>query len=224
MTDLGKFIVFKPVAGGYVYRAPAAWPFGSRDHFLVTEGQKAALLTIYTASTRPVLWIMGISWIALSAVLGTALAFWAYRSGYYVPGLNGLSVIIAMLLSSYPAVAISRHVLLHRLCPILVTLPPTNERITRLEERQAIQALAKAEPAATISPMRRRIVRIASIVAMAATVAGMIARAIDAYEPNQPKFLALYLANANLYGLLNIVTIVAFGFLLVTFGRSSSRA
>ena len=221
MTDLGKFIVFKPVAGGYVYRAPAAWPFGSRDHFLVTEGQKAALLTIYTASTRPVLWIMGISWIALSAVLGTALAFWAYRSGYYVPGLNGLSVIIAMLLSSYPAVAISRHVLLHRLC---VTLPPTNERITRLEERQAIQALAKAEPAATISPMRRRIVRIASIVAMAATVAGMIARAIDAYEPNQPKFLALYLANANLYGLLNIVTIVAFGFLLVTFGRSSSRA
>jgi hypothetical protein len=58
---------------------------------------------------------------------------------------------------------------------------------------------------------------------IAAIFGGMIARAIDMYEPNQSKLHTLYFANANLYGLLNIVTIVAFGVLLVTFGRNSSQ-
>jgi hypothetical protein len=75
----------------------------------------------------------------------------------------------------------------------------------------------------SISPTRRRIVRNAGVVAIAATFGGMIAGAIDMYEPNQSKLLTLYLANANLYGLLNIVTIFAFGVLLVTFGRNSSH-
>jgi hypothetical protein len=51
----------------------------------------------------------------------------------------------------------------------------------------------------------------------------MISRAIDMYEPSQSKLLTLYLANANLYGLLNIVTIVAFGFLIAIFGRNANR-
>jgi hypothetical protein len=127
---------------------------------------------------------------------------------------------IAMILSIYPAFVISRQLLLHRLRPILATLPPTNERITSLEVRQAMQAVAKP---ISISPTRRRIVRIASVVVIAATFAGMIARAINMYEPNQSKLHTLYFANANLYGLLNIVTIVAFGVLLVTFGRNSSQ-
>jgi hypothetical protein len=218
VTDFGKFVVFKPVSGGYVYGAPNAWLFGSREYFLVTEGQKAAILAAVTSSTRPVLWITGISWIALSALLGTALSLWAYRSGYYAAGLNGVSAMIAMILSIYPAFVISRQLLLRRLRPILATLPPTNERITSLEERQAIQAIA-----VPISPTRRRIVKIASVVAMAGTLGVMIARAIDMYEPNQSKLLTLYLANANLYGLLNIVTIVAVGFLFVTVGRNSSQ-
>jgi hypothetical protein len=218
VTDFGKFVVFKPVSGGYVYGAPNAWLLGSREHFLVTEGQKAAILATVTSSTRPVLWITGISWIALSALLATALPFWAYRSGYYAAGLNGVSAVIAMILSIYPAFVISRRLLLRRLRPILATLPPTNERITSLEESQAIQAITIAAP---ISPTRRRIVRIASVVAMAGSLGVMIARAIDMYEPNQSKLLTLYLANANLHGLLNIATVVAFGFLFVTFGRNS---
>jgi hypothetical protein len=129
-----------------------------------------------------------------------------------------------MTLSIYPTLVISRHAILRRLRPILANLPPTNERITRLEERQAIQAVAKAAPAPGISPKRRRIVRIASAVAVVGTLGVMIARAIDIYEPNQSILLALYLANANLHGLLNVVGIVAFGFLLVTFGRSSPNA
>jgi hypothetical protein len=220
VTDFEKFVVFKPVSGGYVYGAPNAWLFGSREHFLVTEQQKATILATHTSSTRPVLWITGISWITLSALLGTAWPLWAHRSGYHSAGLYSVSAMIATILSIYPAFVISRQLLLRRLRPILATLSPTNERITSLEVRQAMQAVAKP---ISISPTRRRIVRIASVVVIAAVLGGMIARAIDTYEPSQSKLLALYLANANLDGLLNIVTIVAFAVLLVTFGRNSNQ-
>jgi hypothetical protein len=212
-------VYFKPVSGGYVYRAPNTWLFGSAEHFLVTEGQKAEILATVTSTIRPVLWITGISWITLSVLLGMALSLWAYRAGYYTSGLDGVSAMIAMMLSIYPAFLLSRQLLLHRLRPILATLPPTNERITSLEERQAIQAT----PPVPISTTRRIIVKICGVVAVVGTLGGMISRAIDMYEPNQSKLLTFYLANANFYGIVNIVTIVAFGFLFVTFGRQSSR-
>ena len=220
MIEFRKVVVyFKPVSGGYVYRAPNTWLFGSAEHFLVTEGQKAEILATVTSTIRPVLWITGISWITLSVLLGMALSLWAYRAGYYASGLDGVSAMIAMMLSIYPAFLLSRQLLLHRLRPILATLPPTNERITSLEERQAIQAT----PPVPISTTRRIIVKICGVVAVVGTLGGMISRAIDMYEPNQSKLLTFYLANANFYGIVNIVTIVAFGFLFVTFGRQSSR-
>jgi hypothetical protein len=220
VIEFRKVVVyFKPVSGGYIYRAPNTWLFGSAEHFLVTEGQKAEILATVTSTIRPVLWITGISWITLSVLLGMALSLWAYRAGYYTSGLDGVSAMIAMMLSIYPAFLLSRQLLLHRLRPILATLPPTNERITSLEERQAIQAT----PPVPISTTRRIIVKICGVVAVVGTLGGMISRAIDMYEPNQSKLLTFYLANANFYGIVNIVTIVAFGFLFVTFGRQSSR-
>jgi hypothetical protein len=216
VIDFAKFVVFKPVSGGYVYGAPNRWLFGFREQFLVSDAQKAAILATVNSSGRPVLWITGIAWILQSALLGTAVSLWAHRSGYYAAGLTGVIAAIAMILSIYPAFVISRQLLLRRLRPILAGLSPTDDRITELEERQAMQAIA-----APISPARRRIVRIAGVVTIAATLGAMIARAIDMYEPKQSKLLALWLANANLYGLLNIATIVAFGFVIVTFGRNS---
>jgi hypothetical protein len=59
---------------------------------------------------------------------------------------------------------------------------------------------------------------------MAAALGAMISRAIDMYEPPRSELLTLYLANANLSGILNIVTIIAFGFVFVTFGRNASQA
>ena len=220
MTDSRKFVVFfKPVSGGYVYRAPNTWLFGPREHLFVTEGQKAAILATVTSTIAPVLWITGVTWIALSALLGTALSLWAYRAGYYAWWLNGVIAVVSLILSIYPAFVLSNQLLLRRLRPILATLPPTSERITSLEVRQAIQAI----PAAPISPTRRKIVRVAAVVAMAAALGAMISRAIDMYEPARSKLLTLYLANANLSGILNIVTIVAFGFVFVTFGRNASQ-
>ena len=213
------FVYFKPVSGGYVYRAPNTWLFGSAEHFLVTEGQKAAILATVTSTIRPALWIIGISWITLSVLLGMAFSLWASRAGYYASGLDGVRGMIAMMLSIYPAFLLSRQLLLHRLRPILAGLPPTNELITSLEERQAIQAT----PPVPISTTRRGIVKICSVVAVVSTLGGMISRAIDMYEPNQSKLLTLYLANANSYGIVSIVTIVACGLLFVTFGHKSSQ-
>ena len=213
------FVYFKPVSGGYVYRAPNTWLFGSAEHFLVTEGQKAAILAIVTSTVGPALWMIAISWITLSVLLGMALSLWAHRAGYYASGLDGVSAMLAMMLSIYPAFLLSRQLLLHRLRPILVTLPPMSERITSLEERQAIQAT----PPVPISTTRRRIVQICGVIGVVATLGGMISRAIDVYEPNQSKLLTLYQENANVHGIVNIVTIVAFGFLFVIFGRKSSQ-
>jgi len=155
--------------------------------------------------------------------LGTALLLWARHSGGYAMGLNAAAVMTAMVLTIYPAFVISRQLLLWRLRPILSTLRPTHERITNLEESEAIRSQADRSIVTPISPARRRILRIATVVALAATLGAMIARAIDVYEPNQSKLLTLYQANANLPGLLNVASIVAFGFLIVIFGRTSSR-
>jgi hypothetical protein len=223
VTPSGVFVCFKPVSGGYVYRAPNTWLFGPNAHFLVTEGQKAAITATVTSTIRLVLWVTGISWTTLSVLLGMALSLWAYRSGHFGAGLDGLSAIVAMaamVLSIYPAFVLSRQILLRRLRPILATLPSTSERITNLEVRQAIQANSPAP--APMSPTRRRIIRVAGAATMVVAAPGaMISRAIDAYEPNQSKLLTLYLANANISGIINIATI-ALAFLYVTFARNSS--
>jgi hypothetical protein len=223
MIDLANFVVFKPVTGGYVYARPTPWLFGVRNAYLVTEEQKSALLGLYSASTRPVLWTLGLSLIALTIILGTALSLWANRSGYEVIGLLGLILMIAAIGSLYPAFLAGRHVLLRQLHPILITLPPTKERITAREERQALQA-ANARSLATMSPTRLRIVRIASLVTLAATVGGMISRAVDVYGADGLSFVTLYRANANLNGAIAMAVIVLMGSFLVVFGRDSRRA
>ncbi len=219
MIDFVKFVVFKPVSGGYVYRAPSRWLFGFREHFLVNDAQKAAILATINKSGQLVLWITGIALILQSALFGTALSLWAHRSGYYTAGLSGVITVIATVLSVYSAFVISRQFLLHRLHPILTGLSPTNDRITNLEERHFIQATS-----APLSPARLRIAIIAGVVTMTASLGAMIVRAIDSYEPGQSEWPALWLANANLSGLLNIATIVAFGFAIASLVRNSKPA
>ena len=224
MIDLARFVVFKPVPGGYVYRPPTPWLFGSRAHHLVTDKQKAALLALYSASTRPVVRTIRISSAALTAVLGTALSLWARHSGYDVPGLFSLIVMVAMIASIYLASAAGRGVLVQRLRPILATLPPTNERITASEERQAMIEAAAARQPATLSPVRRRIARIGILISMFATLGAMISRANDVYGADHLNFVTLYLANANLSGAISTTLIFSMGFLFFVFGRNSPRA
>ena len=94
----------------------------------------------------------------------------------------------------------------------------TDERITSQVERQA-----KAAPAATMSPARRRVVRIASLVAVVGNFGLLVSRTVDMYEINHAIWPALYNANANFSGLLNVVAIVGLGYAILYYGRDESR-
>jgi hypothetical protein len=80
MADLAKFVVFKPVVGGYVYRTPNAWGFRPGRHYLVNDHQKAEILRTIASSSRRLLWVTGISWMTLSVLLGTVVLTWVDRA------------------------------------------------------------------------------------------------------------------------------------------------
>jgi hypothetical protein len=217
VTDIGKFAVFRPVSNGYVYRAPKRRLFGSNGHYLVNEDQKTQMLAIYTLSTRAVLWLFYTTWVASSFFLGGGSLLWAYRSGYHDAGLTGILVALVVSFSIYPASLLSRRLLLRRLRPILDVLPPATERIT---SSVAPQISAKSGHVATISPGRRTVLRIGYVILVAGSLGSLIARTIDMHAMDPSMLSALYNANANFSGLLNVATI---GLFISVLRREESR-
>lgn len=193
MSNLSKFVIFKPTLGGYVYRIPNAWVFGSGVHLLVNEGQKAAI--IRTMDSVPLFPIIAASWVILSILLGM-IALWAAQS--FSPNLRDVLIGSSVLLSIYGALFISRRVLLSRLWPIIGGLPTTDERITSADVRSTT-------PPVALSPTRLRILKVCLILMPFILVSLFISRAVDMHqETQQPLVQALYLANANFGGLIII--------------------
>ena len=135
MSNASKYVIFKPVPGGYVYRVPNAWVFGSGVHLLVDEGQKAAI--IKAIDSVPLFPIIAASWVILSILFGTA-ALWAAQSPSH--GVRNVLVTASIIFSLYGALFISRRVLMSRLRPITAGLPTTDERITRGDRRNTAPA------------------------------------------------------------------------------------
>jgi len=188
VSNLSKYIIFKPVPGGYVYRVPNAWVFGSGIHLLVDGDQKAAI--IRTMDSVPLFPIIAGSWVALSVLFGTA-ALWATQSLSHRDVLVSISVLIAL----YGALFISRRVLLSRLRPIIGGLPTSDERITKADMRSTT-------PPVVLSPTRLKILKVCFILMPFILVSLFISRAVDMHqEAHQPMLQALYLANANFGGL-----------------------
>src|ERR1700737_1387888 len=185
MSNLSKYVIFKPVPGGYVYRIPNAWVFGSGVHLLVDDGQKAAI--IKTMDSVPLFPIIAASWVTLSILFGTA-ALWAAPSH----GVRDVLVATSVVFSLYGALFISRRVLLSRLRPITAGLPKTNERITRADMRATT-------PAVALAPARLRILKVCFILMPFILVSLLISRAVDMHqETHQPVLQALYSPTANL--------------------------
>ena len=206
MSNLSKYVIFKPVPGGYVYRIPNAWVFGSGVHLLVDDGQKAAI--IKTMDSVPLFPIIAASWVTLSILFGTA-ALWAAPSH----GVRDVLVATSVVFSLYGALFISRRVLLSRLRPITAGLPTTNERITRADMRATT-------PAVALSPTRLRILKVCFILMPFILVSLLISRAVDMHqETHQPMLQALYDANANLGGLIIIFALGTFLFFGLLFVR-----
>jgi hypothetical protein len=186
MSNLSKYVIFKP--GGYVYRVPNAWVFGSGRHLLVDDNQKAAITR--TTDSVPLFPIIAGSWVALSVLFGTA-ALWAAQSLPHRDVLVSMSILLAL----YGALFISRRVLLSRLRPIIGGVPTTDERITRAD-------MPSTTPPVVLSPTRLKILKACFILMPFILVTLFISRAVDMHqETNQPMLQALYLANANFAGL-----------------------
>jgi hypothetical protein len=128
--------LFRPVAGGYVYREPYRSPFGSAPHYLVNDEQKAELLALIVPK-RPILWQV-ILWGALCLMVATAcLGLWFYTGHDAPTGLDTLAVFALTLVQALSGLAILFWWRRRRLRPLIATLTPTDLRITHSEMRAA---------------------------------------------------------------------------------------
>jgi hypothetical protein len=211
MADFAKLVFFKPVDSGYIYRSPNVWLVGSSPHYLVNESQKAEILGTIASIGARLLWIIGVSAVTLSVVLGTSVFVWADHSHFY--GFREVLLWIALMFSLYAAFLISRQVLLSKLRPILAGLPTTNERVTISEMREEIR---RAKPTLTLSPTRKKVLRICLIIMPLTMIALLISRAADMHEAtHEPMLQALYLANADFGGLVILLTLYWIAFVLL---------
>jgi len=134
--DQVRALLFKQVAGGYVFRAPNPRVFGSTNHYLVNEQQRDEILAIMTPR-RPVL--MLVLWTCgFLLALGTAVVLMAA----YVDDVYPVTFLIVqtavMLLVAILMLHLSASRKLRQLQPILAGVPQTDQRITIAEIRQAI--------------------------------------------------------------------------------------
>jgi len=114
-------LVFKPVADGYLYRAPSLWLFTRGPHFRVTEAQKAELIVCHRTMLRALFWLIVIG----GALGGPLAAAGLHGHGWKMLALCGLVGL---------AIGYAANVwLVRKVRPMLTQLAPTDERITRGE-------------------------------------------------------------------------------------------
>ena len=138
MTDNIDALWFKPVQGGYVFRAPKPWVFGRNRFFLVNEAQKKLLSGILTARSPSVTVVRLMAAIAVMFAGCTPIVLFLSRHGVTgaslvtaVVLLAWLSLYTALLFSMRPiALLVQRHV---------PDLTPTEQRITAADLRLAAE-------------------------------------------------------------------------------------
>jgi hypothetical protein len=133
-----KVATFKPVPGGWIYRAPNPWVFGDVPHYFVNEAQKAQIEALIVPRW-PVLSVV----LLLGGIFGWVIAvttfLWAF-SGHENPTTGDLAIMIALI--GIPMLAIlpvAGLIQTHRLAPILATARLTTERISYAEISQNIR-------------------------------------------------------------------------------------
>jgi hypothetical protein len=207
MGDLAKYIFFKPINHGYVYSSPNVWLIGSSQNYIVDEAQKEEIRRTINSMSPRLLWIPIVGSLSFSAVLVTSVFLWANR--FNLHAFREVLALIAILFSIYLGLLISRQILLRKLRPILIGLPTTSERATIAEIREAL-------PKATLSPARRRVLRVCLIIMPIAMLGLLVSRAADMHDAtHQPIIEALYLANANALGVVILFNLIWCGIVLI---------
>jgi hypothetical protein len=135
MTDSREAIWFKQVPEGYVFRAPNPWVFGRGKYFLVTEAQKAQLLSVLAARRQSR--TLTIFLLCFAAMFGASLAAVAFIAGDTLRFLGIFLTIVVTLASIYAALLITAAPTARRVQPLLADLSPTDQRITAADRRVA---------------------------------------------------------------------------------------
>ena len=116
-------LTFRPVDGGFLYRAPNRWVFGRYRHYFANADQKAALASAHRTMMRQTFWTI---------IIGAAIC--APLAGVFLPSHSNAQQLAYLGVSALIGLAIGltlNFLLLQKVNPIIATLTPSNDRITR---------------------------------------------------------------------------------------------
>ena len=134
-----KSVLFKPVPGGWVYRAPSPWVFGDTPHYIVNDAQKARIEAIVVPKRFALLAVILVGGILVWAVAVTTF-MWAF-SGHENPTPGDLATMAALIVVPMLAILpVAGLIQRHRVAPVLASAPLTKERISYTEMQQNVQA------------------------------------------------------------------------------------
>jgi hypothetical protein len=116
-------LTFRPVEGGFLYRAPNPWLFGRFRYYFVNAEQKATLASAHRTMMRQTFWTIVLGAGACGPLAG---AFMPSHSNAQQLAYLGVAALVGLAIG-----LVLNALLLHRVNPIIATLTPSSERITR---------------------------------------------------------------------------------------------
>lgn len=136
-------VLFKPVPGGFTYRAPGRWLFGPARYYLVDEAQKAEIIAVQTPR-RPILFQILLWTTFLLMVAAAGVIVWV-ATGDNEPTTRDMFIwIIILAVEVFAALQLLQWRIQRRLRPILAGAPGTDDRITHRDMRLAMAASTNA--------------------------------------------------------------------------------
>jgi hypothetical protein len=116
-------LTFRPVEGGFLYRAPNPWLIGRFRHYFVNAEQKATLASAHRTMMMQLFWSIVIGAMACAPIAGVFLPSQSSTQQLAYLGVAALvGLAIGLMLNA---------LLLHKVRPIIATLTPSSERITQ---------------------------------------------------------------------------------------------
>jgi hypothetical protein len=117
-------LMFRPLASGqYLYSAPKPWLFGPARHYTANAEQKAVLASAHRTTMRQTFWTIVVGAVAFAPLAGMSLPS---NSNARQLAYLGVACLVGLAIG-----LILNVLLLRRVQPIIATLPPSSERITR---------------------------------------------------------------------------------------------
>jgi hypothetical protein len=136
-------VLFKPVPGGYTYRAPGRWAFGPACYYLVNEAQKTKIIAVQTPRRPIVLQILlWTTFLLMVAAAGTIV--WATTGDNEPTSRDMFFWVIIVVIQVFGALQLLHWRIQRRLRPILADAPRTDDRITHRDMRLAMEASTNA--------------------------------------------------------------------------------